>query len=355
MHPYSNLPNQCFWNRFVAPTPWRDLPLNDEPKFRLRKSDKIATAGSCFAQHISRYLRNAGHTPYIAENAHPLVVELGGNTDSYQTFSARYGNIYTTRQAWELFQQAFGLIPVVDDYVEKEGRIYDLMRPNAVPGGFANLKEARADRIYHLQCVKEMFQTTDAFVFTLGLTECWFNADAGHTYSSCPGTVHGEFIPGTHIFQNLTFAQVAADLDALLQSLLNVNAAIKLILTVSPVPLVATNTNKNVLVASSYSKSVLRAVCGEIEMRYANVQYFPSYEIISHPASFGQYLDSDLRGVVERGVSHVMDVFLSTIFDTHSHSQSDAGVPAAHTMDEVAQKTASFLEVECEEILNEAP
>jgi len=78
------------------------------------------------------------------------------------------------------------------------------------------------------------------------------------------------------------------------------------------VPLVASYTNKNVLVASMHSKSVLRAAVGEIEARHSHVAYFPSYEIISHPASFGQYLASDLREVTERGVHHVMDCFLSS-------------------------------------------
>ena len=355
MHPYSNLPNQNFWNRFVAPTGWRELPFCDTPKFRLSKSDKIATAGSCFAQHISRYLSQAGCGTYTAEKAHPLTIEMGGEVDSYQTFSARYGNLYTTRQAFELFKQAFGLMPVIEDYVQEKGRFYDLLRPNAIPNGFLSLAEAKADRIYHLACVKKMFETTNVFVFTLGLTECWYNTETGHTYSACPGTARGEFDPQRHRFQNLTYPQVMADLEALLQGLLIVNPAIKVILTVSPVPLVATHTSKNVLVASTYSKSVLRAVCGEVESRYDNVQYFPSYEIISHAASFGQYLESDLRGVAERGVAHVMRCFLSSLFTTEENSTPQKPSMTTPTSGEVEALTAKFLAVECEEILNEAP
>jgi hypothetical protein len=84
---------------------------------------------------------------------------------------------------------------------------------------------------------------------------------------------------------------------------------------VSPVPLVATYTSANVLVASSYSKAVLRAAAGEVEARHPHVAYFPSYEIISHAASFGQYLESDLREVAARGVHHVMTSFLGNFLE----------------------------------------
>ncbi|MBV8634335.1 MAG: GSCFA domain-containing protein [Burkholderiaceae bacterium] len=350
MHPYSDLPERHFWKRFVSNTPWRDLALGGAAKFRLTGDSKIATAGSCFAQHIARYLNRAGHSTYIAETPHPLVVEQGGETDSYKLFSARYGNIYTARQALELFKQAFGLVPMIEDFVTQDGRVYDLLRPNAVPEGFADLREARADRAWHLSRVRRMFETTDVFVFTLGLTECWYNVEFGHTYPVCPGTARGTYDPERYHFRNLNYREVAADLEGLVIGLREVNPALKLILTVSPVPLVATYTDNDVLVASSYSKSVLRAVCGEIDSRYNHVQYFPSYEIVSHGASFGQYLASDLREVTERGVAHVMSRFFATFFE------GGVPVPANHAAAApvaAAPSMAGLFEVECEEIFND--
>lgn len=321
MHPYSDLPRRSFWKKFVSDQAWRDLPLNDRPKLQLARDARLATAGSCFAQHIARYMRNAGMAPYIAEPAHALLQQYGGEVDSYLQFSARYGNIYTSRQCLELFRQAFGTVPMAEDFVEEGGRWYDLLRPNAIKQGFATLSEARADRAYHLGRVRLMFETTDVFVFTLGLTESWFSTRHGLTYPACPGTVRGEYKPDEHQFRNLGCADVVADLEALIAELAQVNPELKIIFTVSPVPLVATRGDDNVLVASSYSKSVLRAAAGEVAARHGHVAYFPSYEIISHAASFGQYLASDLREVTERGVSHVMSCFLSTFF---SEALSDA-------------------------------
>ncbi|GGC07616.1 GSCFA domain-containing protein [Pseudoduganella buxea] len=351
MHPYSDLPDQNFWNRFVARAPWRDLQLCPTPKFQLHKSDRIATAGSCFAQHIARYLNHAGCGRYLAEQAHPLALAHGGEKDSYELFTARYGNIYTARQALELFRQAFGQMPVIDDYAEHDGRWYDLMRPNAVPDGFATLEDAAHDRRYHLACVRTMFTTAEAFVFTLGLTECWYHATGGHTYPACPGTAKGRFDPAVHLFRNLSYAEVESDLEALVQSVRAVNPAVKIILTVSPVPLVATYGEQNVLVASTYSKSVLRAVVGAVEARHGFVQYFPSYEIISHAASFGQYLASDLRDVAQRGVEHVMSSFVAALLAPDGEARATDTAP---TFDP-AEATARFVAAECEEIYNEAP
>lgn len=359
MHPYSDLPDQNFWRRYVTQQPWRDLQLVGTPKFRIARSDRISTAGSCFAQHIARYLRAAGVPPLQVEIAHPLMHQLKEETSSYELFPARYGNIYTARQCLELFRQAFGVIEHIHDYAEDKGRYYDLLRPNAVPGGFASLDEARNDRQYHLACVRYMFANSDLFVLTLGLTESWRHAEAGHTYPVCPGTVRGQYDPQLHQFHNMSHAEVTDDLEQLIAGLQYVNPALKLILTVSPVPLVATYTGNNVLVASSYSKSVLRAAAGEVEARHAHVAYFPSYEIISHAASFGQYLDSDLREVAERGVHHVMTSFLGSFLDgapardgdTAGQTASDAAPPPAPApiMAPVADTAA-----ECEEMFNDA-
>ena len=351
MHPYSQAPDRSFWKRFVSDAPWRDLGINDRPKFELTASDRVAMAGSCFAQHISRYMKEVGLAPYIAEEPHILMQQFGGEVESYRQFSARYGNIYTVRQCLELFRQAFAIIPMVEDFCEHQGRWFDLLRPNVIKAGFATLHEAKADRLYHLSRVKFMFETADVFIFTLGLTESWHNAKFGHTYPACPGTVRGSYNPEEHRFHNLTCAEVISDLEDLIKDLATVNPGLRIILTVSPVPLVATYSDSNVLVASSYSKSVLRAAVGEVEAKYGHVAYFPSYEIINHPASFGQYLASDLREVTERGVSHVMDCFLSSFYRIGSKSRPSSH--AASCEQAVSLPVIGPPPVECDEIFNQ--
>jgi len=200
----------------------------------------VATAGSCFAQHIARHLERVGQPTYRAETPHPLMGDFGGDLKSYELFSCRYGNLYTTRQCLELFKQAFGLMPVVEDFAEQDGRVFDLLRPTVPANGFATLDEARADRAWHLGCVRRMFETADVFVFTLGLTESWYHAgvgdSCGHTYPMCPGTARGTYQPALHRFRNLSCAEVTADLEELVVQLARVNPGLRLLLTVSPSP-----------------------------------------------------------------------------------------------------------------------
>jgi hypothetical protein len=118
------------------------------------------------------------------------------------------------------------------------------------------------------------------FVFTLGLTEIWESIEDETAYPTAPGTVCGEFDPARYRFRNLTWPEVAKDLTLLFRRLMQINPRFKMILTVSPVPMVATATNEHVLVANMYSKSTLRAAAAELATRRANVTYFPCWMVL---------------------------------------------------------------------------
>jgi prophage tail gpP-like protein len=87
-----------------------------------------------------------------------------------------------------------------------------------------------------------------------------------------------------------------------------------MILTVSPVPLIATYVPRHVIVSTAYSKAVLRAAAEEVCERHALCTYFPSYEVITGSFNRGAYFDSDLRSVKPEGVDHVMRLFTSHYF-----------------------------------------
>jgi len=55
---------------------------------------------------------------------------------------------------------------------------------------------------------------------------------------------------------------------------------VKFVLTVSPVPLLRTFSDQDIIVANSYSKGVLRAVAQQLYTDYDDVDYFPSYEMV---------------------------------------------------------------------------
>jgi hypothetical protein len=147
------------------------------------------------------------------------------------------------------------------------------------------------------------------FVFTLGLTEAWEATADGTIYPTAPGTVAGTFDPKKYRFHNFRYREIEADLEQFWQKLRSVNPTVRMLLTVSPVPLTATASNDHVLVATTQSKSTLRAIAGDFAAAYEDINYFPSYELIAtHPVR-GMFFNPDLRNVNDAGVDYVMTHF----------------------------------------------
>ena len=191
------------------------------------------------------------------------------------------------------------------------GRFYDPFRPSIEPNGFATEQEMRKDVVYHLERVRTILPQTHVFVFTFGLTEAWVSIEDGAVYPTCPGQSREPSIPERYRFHNFTISEILADTEEFIAFARQINPTIRFLLTVSPVPLTATATGGHVLQASVYSKSVLRAACGDVYARHPYIDYFPSYELVaSHPFR-AMFFDPNLRTVTPKGVAHVMDVFFS--------------------------------------------
>lgn len=316
-NPYADAAPYRLWRKGVAEQPSAAINPVVQSPFRLVRTDKVVAAGSCFAQHISRRLRENKFSFLVTETAHPILDPAIAERFHYGVFSARYGNIYTARQLLQLFQRAYGTFTPADDCWEQGGRFFDPFRPQIQPNGFATRAEYDSDRVQHFAAVRRAFEEMDVFVFTLGLTECWVSSEDGAAYPVCPGTAAGVFDASRHAFVNFSVDDVVADFSAFLEALRSVNPTIRVVLTVSPVPLQATALDRHVLVSTAYSKAVLR-VAAEMLARTPNVAYFPSYEIVTSAFSRGAYFAPDLRNVTEEGVDHVMRVFFAGMTDEAS-------------------------------------
>src|SRR5262249_59482154 len=117
------------------------------------------TAGSCFAQEIARYLPDLGLCYLVTEPGPARLTPEERRRWQYGTFSARYGNIYTTRQWRQLLDRAFGLMqPVEEHWRAANGRYIDPFRPTVEPGGYATLDELRCDRERHFAAVRALVE-----------------------------------------------------------------------------------------------------------------------------------------------------------------------------------------------------
>jgi hypothetical protein len=322
-HPYRRLPDHCFWDRSVAGIPGEEVDPVLGAKFTIAPADRIMTAGSCFAQQIAGRLGSLGLTPYVTEDAHPILPDRLARAYGYGLYTARYGNIYTARQLLQLLRRAYGRFqPEEDAWTAPSGTVIDPFRPRVQPGGFPTMAEFRADRARHFAAVRRAVETAEILVYTLGLTETWVADADGAVFPLCPGVAGGEFDPAKHRFVNPGVAEVTEDLRQAIRFMRERNPAIGVVLTVSPVPLVATAEDRSVLVSTTLSKAVLRLAAESVAGGDDRIAYFPAYEIVAGPHARGRYLADDLRSVTPGGVDHVMHLFF------RHYGPRDAG-PAA--------------------------
>jgi hypothetical protein len=309
--PYSGLPPDRYWRTAVSGRAPGGLTDLYRKRFELRPDERIATAGSCFAQHIARALRAAGYDVVDTEPRPRTMADATAERFGYGVYGARYGNIYHARRLRQLVDEVAGRFRPEDWIWEKDGRWYDALRPGVEPEGLSTPQEVEAHRAAHLRAVRRMLRTATLLVFTFGLTEAWIHRRSGTVFPTAPGTVCGRYDPDVHAFENFGVADVVADFEAARARIRRFNPSMRFLLTVSPVPLAATAEPRHVLVATAYSKAVLRAACGELVARHPDVDYFPSYEIVAGHPSRGAFYDETLRGVTADGVASVMAAFFA--------------------------------------------
>ncbi|UTY46693.1 GSCFA domain-containing protein [Sinorhizobium fredii] len=352
-HPYKQIQDHQFWRRAISSVAPKDVDPVVSSALKIRQTDKVATAGSCFAQHIASRLKGNGFAYLVTEAAPADLTAEAAKARNFGVFSARYGNVYTARQLVQLFDRAHGTFEPNDSvWTHPELGFVDPFRPQIEPDGFPTEAAVLASRKEHFASVRKTFKEADIFVFTLGLTEGWQAKQDGAVFPLAPGVAGGFFDAERYEFVNYTAQAVADDLIQFITRLRQVNPLCRVLLTVSPVPLVATFVSKHVLVSTTYSKSVLRVAAETACNATDNVFYFPSYEIITGNYNKGAYFEEDMRSVTTEGVDHVMGLFFKHLTSGTNHGKQPAfdSTPAPSApIDKFADRMSKLDEVVCDE------
>jgi GSCFA family len=345
MHPYRTLSTRHFWSKAVS-NGFDASDVATLPYPLLKPGQRVMSAGSCFAATLVPYLEESGFRYVKTNDRHPDFRKPGPENFSYDTFSAAYGNIYTARHLLQLTRRCLGRFSPQEDRWHTDGAVTDPFRP-----GLRYF--ARTDREFdlltrqYLDSVIAAFQSCDVFIFTLGLTEAWRSKLDGAVYPACPGTIAGTYDGSRHEFVNFGVADVTEDLNSFVAEARGINPNIRIILTVSPVPMIATASHNHVLAANAYTKSVLRVSAEQAVLKNEDVFYFPFYEIVSGPQAPNNFYKSDLRSVS----SEALEVVMSTFF-----SACEAGTPVKSESNGQTSRSAKLAELseliaalECEE------
>jgi hypothetical protein len=150
------------------------------------------------------------------------------------------------------------------------------------------------------------------------------------------------FNPEEYEFVNFAIDASREELARFCELVQSVNRDVRVLLTVSPVPLVATYEPRHVLVSTTYSKAVLRVAAEEVVQKLDFVDYFPSYEMIAMAAPGTDYYQADRREVEDAGVRHVMRCFAAHYVEGRPWSAPDIFAPAgaSHARDVVCDEEA---------------
>ncbi len=327
-NPYRSLPGRSFWRTAVAEPDPGEIGDLWQPKFTVGPDDPILTVGSCFSRRIGRALLEAGMNWYDAEPPPPGLSAADRAARHYGEFSFRTGNVYTAASLRQWLAWASGAAVPPDATWEEGGRHFDPYRPAVDPDGYPSAAAAVAARDVTLNAIRAGLSRAACLLFTLGLTEAWHDRLDGTVYPACPGTIRGVFDEHRHELRNAGFADVHEDLTAAVALARAINPDLRVLLTVSPVPLTATATGGHALVANTHTKSLLRAAAGQLAAELDGVDYFPSYELIIGSPFAARFYEPNLRTVSAEGIALVMRHFLAA-FGPRAARQP--AVPAVRT------------------------
>ena len=324
-HPYESRLPRHFWRTGVRNSTSENLDFDVRNSCFINKETKIISFGTCFAQYISSYLKSHDYNYLDYEPAPPGLSINRVKDFGYGLYSARYGNIYTVSQFYQLVLELSGLF-VADssDIWKKNHRYFDSFRPTVEPNGFLSEIDVISQRSHHLTNVKNLISDCDIIILTLGMTECWKDSVRNVIYPHAPGLYCGTYDSSRYSLDNPSLESLQVMFSHTIELLLGLrsNRIFSLILSLSPVPLTATATEDHVLIANTLAKSKLRVLCDWVTSKFGFATYFPSYELVLNPSCMPNSFNSNLRTVAPSTVEVVMNHFSNVFLNSHPPSET---------------------------------
>jgi hypothetical protein len=298
-----------FWPDPSSPGNGRSLltefPYRLQHKF-ITRSTPISSAGSCFAVEIAHNLQRAGYNYVVTEPNMPGAVGTGEGAPADS--SAAWGIIFNTPSFRQLVERAFGLreLPKILWSGHPHANTDELyMDPFREGVEFRSPEEFADNYDRHVAAACDALMKMRVFIITLGLNEIWTFRMDGSVFSRSPWRIAPSFVE----HRTLTVQENVDEMQTMLAVLRRFNPEVKLIVTLSPVPLHATflHETAHVVEANLHSKSVLRIAAQQFADANQDVFYFPSYELIT--TGLMDPWESDQRHVKREAVARVMDMF----------------------------------------------
>ena len=291
---YPNQEDPRFDNGLIFPT--------IEPGFSISKDQSVFTIGSCFARNVEQVLRDQGISVPTMDFAAPHEEAPGQPNRVLNQYNpgtmmqcVRDANAEVTQDA--LYKTSF--TEVVDCLLATGGRA-------------VSKKRALERRQQIVDLYRTGLERSEVVIITLGLVEAWYDKKTNLYLNEAPPRKVIEHDADRFEFRQLDARACQELVFEMLETLVS-SGRRKVLLTVSPVPLQSTFSGGDAVCRNAYSKSVLRVVAELAVQSFADVDYFPSYEIIttSGLASLGSDNVHVRPAVVERAVSYMIRNYIN--------------------------------------------
>jgi GSCFA family len=255
------------------------LPGHMPEKPVLSERDTVVTLGSCFAQELRE------------------VLELAGFGSGSFWIPAGLNNTYAVLDfvSW-----------AVTGGATERGFRYE----RGPDGQIAEWSPTEERAAY-----EQHFRTAGAFVFTLGLAEVWVDRETDRVFWR--GVPEEIYDAGRHEFRLTTVGENEQNIRRIVELIREVNPAAPIVLTLSPVSLLATFRDVSCITADCVSKSVLRvALDNVVTEKPDNVYYWPSFELVKWAGSVFDWrvYGEDARHVHRYLVQCIIDAFVEAFY-----------------------------------------
>jgi hypothetical protein len=240
---------------------------------------QVTAFGSCFAGHVSDWL----------SKRHYRILTRDENRKAAYVVACGEGmvNSFVIRQqfewAWE--NQVFDQ-PLWHGYRAEEYGYDETVR----------------------QQTRAIFDETEVFILTFGLSEVWYDEPTGNVFwRTIPKR---SYDPARHRFRVSTVDENRDNIRAIYDLIRRHRPDARIIVTLSPVPLIATFRDVSCITANSVSKAVLRVAIDEVLRAVGHegvLHYWPSYEIVTDVLK--SPYKADRRHIDGPAVAFIMTLF----------------------------------------------
>jgi lysophospholipase L1-like esterase len=259
-----------------------------ESPFKLQLQKPILSLGSCFAAVIGERLRES----------------------KFKVLVNPFGTLFHPLPLVQLLQLAIeDRQPPENSFLQYQERWLNYLLHSSLNASSREALQALLETRFSE--VRRYLQEGQMLMITLGTSFVYELPAADLTVANCHKQLQKLFnkrlVPAEESLQAL---------EQLWQQLKQLNPALKLVLTVSPVRHL-----KDTLELNSVSKAMLRVVCHQLQEKYPQeIYYFPSYELLMDDLRDYRFYNPDLLHPTPTAEQYVWEKFTASLLDEEARS-----------------------------------